>query len=233
MKPKVLVVEDEARIARLIRANLSVSGYAVALCQNGKEALEQVDLFNPDLILLDVMLPVIDGFTVLKRIREYSQVPVIMVTAKDDPADRVMGLDLGADDYLVKPFVVEELLARVRAVFRRVQVQEEGKVQDHMVLGDLEIFFPQHKVVKDGEELRLSPTEFRLLSHMARNRNRTLTHDELLTRVWGPEYRGAQEYLRVTIARLRRKIETDPSHPELIVNTHGIGYTLKAPSNQS
>lgn len=230
MKPKVLVVEDEARIARLIRANLSVSGYAVTLCQNGREALEMVDLLDPDLILLDVMLPEIDGFTVCKRIREYSEVPIIMVTAKDDPADRVTGLDLGADDYLVKPFVVEELLARVRAVFRRVHPQDEAKAPDRLQVGPIAIHFSEHKVYKGEEELKLSPTEFRLLAHMARNRNRTLTHDDLLTRVWGPEYRGALEYLRVTIARLRRKIEADPSHPELIVNTHGIGYTLKVPT---
>jgi DNA-binding response OmpR family regulator len=230
MKYKVLVVEDEARIARLIRANLAVSGYVVTLCQNGEEALELVDGVDPDLILLDVMLPKIDGFTVCKRIREFSKVPIIMVTAKDDPTDRVMGLNLGADDYLVKPFVVEELLARVKAVIRRVYDNEEAKAPSHLVIGSLSIHFAEHKVFRGEEEVNLSPTEYRLLATLANNRNRILTHDDLLTRVWGPEYRGALEYLRVAIGRLRKKIETDPTHPERIVNTHGIGYTFKAPS---
>jgi DNA-binding response OmpR family regulator len=230
LKHKVLVVEDDPRIARLIRANLTVSGYTVTLSQNGEEALELVDREDPDLILLDVMLPKVDGFTVCKRIREFSQVPIIMVTAKDDPTDRVMGLNLGADDYLVKPFVVEELLARVKAVLRRVSVSEETKTPNHLEIGPLAIHFAEHKVFRGGEAVNLSPTEYRLLAHLARNRNRTLTHDDLLTRVWGPEYRGAMEYLRVAIGRLRKKIETDPSHPEFIVNTHGIGYTFRAPS---
>ncbi|HLN61326.1 MAG TPA: response regulator transcription factor [Symbiobacteriaceae bacterium] len=230
MKHKVLVVEDEARIARLIRANLTVSGYTVTLCQNGEEAMELVDREDPDLILLDVMLPKVDGFTVCKQIREFSQVPIIMVTAKDDPADRVMGLNLGADDYLVKPFVVEELLARVKAVLRRTSAAEEAKAPSHMDVGPLSIHFAEHKVFKAGEEVKLSPTEYRLLAYLARNRNRTLTHDDLLTRVWGPEYRGAMEYLRVAVGRLRKKIEADPAHPEFIMNTHGIGYTFKTPS---
>lgn len=229
MKYKVLVVEDEARIARLIRANLTVSDYAVTLCQNGEEALELVDRIDPDLILLDVMLPKIDGFTVCKRIREFSQVPIIMVTAKDDPTDRVMGLNLGADDYLVKPFVVEELLARVKAVIRRVHTHDDTKVAAHLELGPLSIHFAEHKVYKADQEISLSPTEYRLLAYLARNHGRTLTHDDLLARVWGPEYRGALEYLRVAIGRLRKKIEADPSNPEFIVNTHGIGYTFKAP----
>lgn len=229
MKHKVLVVEDEARIARLIRANLTVSGYTVTLCQNGEEALELVDREDPDLILLDVMLPKVDGFAVCKQIREFSQVPIIMVTAKDDPADRVMGLNLGADDYLVKPFVVEELLARVKAVLRRTSAAEEAKAPSHMDVGPLSIHFAEHKVFKAGEEVKLSPTEYRLLAYLARNRNRTLTHDDLLTRVWGPEYRGAMEYLRVAVGRLRKKIEADPAHPEFIMNTHGIGYTFRAP----
>lgn len=230
MKLKVLVVEDEARIARLIRANLAVSGYVVTLCQNGEEALELVDRIDPDLILLDVMLPGMDGFSVCKRIREFSQVPIIMVTAKDDPTDRVMGLDLGADDYLVKPFVVEELLARVRAVVRRSRANEDPKAPVNMTFGPLSIHFAEHQVYKHGEEVRLSPTEYRLLAYLAQNHGRTLTHDDLLSRVWGPEYRGALEYLRVAVGRLRRKIEDDPSHPELIINTHGIGYSLRSPS---
>jgi DNA-binding response OmpR family regulator len=230
MKHKVLVVEDEARIARLIRANLTVSGYTVTLCQNGEEAMELVDREDPDLILLDVMLPKVDGFTVCRQIREFSQVPIIMVTAKDDPADRVMGLNLGADDYLVKPFVVEELLARVKAVLRRTSAAEEAKAPSHMDVGPLSIHFAEHKVFKAGEEVKLSPTEYRLLAYLARNRNRTLTHDDLLTRVWGPEYRSAMEYLRVAVGRLRKKIEADPAHPEFIMNTHGIGYTFKTPS---
>ncbi len=229
MKYKVLVVEDEGRIARLIRANLTVSGYVVTLCQNGEEALELVDRVDPDVILLDVMLPKIDGFEVCRQIREFSRVPIIMVTAKDDPSDRVMGLNLGADDYLVKPFVVEELLARVKAVIRRVYVADEPKAATHLEIGPLSIHFAEHKLYKNGEEISLSPTEYRLLAHLARNRNRVLTHDDLLTRVWGPEYRGALEYLRVAIGRLRKKIETDPSQPEFILNTHGIGYTFRAP----
>lgn len=229
MKPKVLVVEDDARIARLIRANLTVSGFAVTLCQSGEEALRLVDETNPDLILLDVMLPGVDGFTICQRIREFSQVPIIMVTAKDDPADRVRGLDLGADDYLVKPFVVEELLARVRAVIRRSRASEDAKTPSVLDLGPLSVRLAENKVYRNGQEVKLTPTEFRLLAYLARNHDRTLTHDDLLTRVWGPEYRDALEYLRVTIARLRRKIEEDPAHPAIIVNTHGIGYSLKSP----
>ena len=230
MKPKVLVVEDEARIARLIRANLTVSGYVVTLCQNGEDALQLVDQVDPDLILLDVMLPGLDGFSVCQRVREFSQVPIIIVTAKDDPTDRVRGLDLGADDYLVKPFVVEELLARVRAVMRRSRVSEEPKSPLTLEFGPVSVRLAENQVYKRGEEVKLSPTEYRLLAYLARNHDRTLTHDDLLSRVWGPEYRGALEYLRVAIGRLRRKIEEDPSHPELIINTHGIGYSLKSPS---
>jgi DNA-binding response OmpR family regulator len=229
MKPKVLVVEDDARIARLIRANLTVSGCTVTLCGSGEEALRLVDETNPDLILLDVMLPGVDGFTVCQRIREFSQVPIIMVTAKDDPADRVRGLDLGADDYLVKPFVVEELLARVRAVIRRSRTSDDPKAPPVLDFGPLSVRLAENKVYRHGEEVKLTPTEFRLLAYLARNHGRTLTHDDLLSRVWGPEYRDALEYLRVTIARLRRKIEEDPANPAIIVNTHGIGYSLRSP----
>lgn len=232
MKTKILVVEDEVRIARLIRANLEARGYHVAVCGDGAESLHQVDLFDPDIILLDVMLPGLDGFSIVQRIREFSQVPIIMVTAADDPVDRVRGLDLGADDYLVKPFVVEELLARVRAVIRRSRLAGDVKGPSTFHVGPLSIHVAEHKVLRDGQEIPLTPTEFKLLAHLAIHAGRTLTHDELLSHVWGPEYRGAQEYLRVAVARVRRKVEDDPGNPQLIVNIHGVGYRMERPEAQ-
>lgn len=225
------MVEDEVRIARLIRANLAASGYSVALAASGLEALEEVDRFDPDLILLDVMLPGMDGLAVLERLRSFSQVPVILVTAKEEPADRVHGLDLGADDYLTKPFIVEELLARVRAVIRRSRLTAEPKAQATIEVGPLVIRLAEHRVEREGRELSLTPLEFKLLAHLAIHQGRPLTHDALLTQVWGAEYRGALEYLRVAIARLRRKVEADPAQPGLIRNVHGVGYMLARPDD--
>jgi DNA-binding response OmpR family regulator len=225
----VLAVDDEPRYLEIIRFNLEAAGYRVAAAASGEEALEAVAAQEPDLIVLDVMLPGIDGFEVLRRVRERSTCPIIMLTAKGAEDDKVLGLRLGADDYVTKPFSAQELLARVEAVLRRARPQEGvDREQVTLTIGDLRIDSRQKQVTLAGRELRLSPTEYRLLTCLAENAGRVLGRDELLTRVWGDAYRGENEILRVTLWRLRQKLADDPAEPRYIVTRPGHGYMLAA-----
>jgi DNA-binding response OmpR family regulator len=225
MLTRVLIVDDEPRYLRLLEANLLTKEYEVFTATDGEEALESFSANPVDLILLDVMLPRMDGFAVCQRIRQFSNVPIIMLTAKGEEQDRVRGLDVGADDYLVKPFSVMELLARVRAVLRRAQVSETG--QDRFFThGNLRIDFARAEVWLGEQPVYLSATEYRLLLQFTHNIGKVLSAEELLTGVWGPEYRDDKEILWVTIARLRQKVEDDPHTPVHIATRSGLGYLM-------
>jgi DNA-binding response OmpR family regulator len=225
MTTRVLVVDDEPRYLRLLEANLKTKDYEVFTASDGEEALDAFSANPVDLVLLDVMLPRMDGFTVCQRIRQFSTVPIIMLTAKGEEQDRVHGLDVGADDYLVKPFSVMELLARVRAVLRRAQVTETG--QDRFFThGNLRIDFARAEVWLGEQPVYLSATEYRLLLQFTHNIGKVLSAEELLTGVWGPEYREDKEILWVTIARLRQKVEDDPHTPKHIATRSGLGYLM-------
>ena len=228
MTRRILVVDDEPRFVRLVDANLSTEGYEVATASNGQEALELVSKEVPDLVLLDVMMPVLDGFEACERIREFSNVPIIMLTAKGEEIHRVRGLNLGADDYVVKPFSAGELIARVEAVLRRAQVSEETARQSKFSHEDLTIDFAKAEVKRGEETVFLSATEYRLLLQFAHNIGKTLSAEELLSNVWGAEYSEDKEILWVCISRLRQKLEEDPKSPKHIVTKSGAGYTMPA-----
>ena len=227
---RVLAVDDEPRYLEIIRFNLEAAGYDVASAGSGEEALEAVAAREPELIVLDVMLPGIDGFEVCRRVRERSTCPIIMLTAKGSEEDKVRGLRLGADDYVTKPFSAQELLARVEAVLRRARPPESHERQpETLTVGELEIDWPRKQVTLAGRELRLSPTEYRLLTTLASRAGTVLSREELLAEVWGDAYRREHEVLRVTLWRLRQKLGDDPSDPRYIVTRPGLGYMLAAP----
>lgn len=229
MAEKILVVDDEPRVVRLVSEVLKAMGYQVIAAVSGESALEMIALEQPDLVLLDVLLPSgPDGYEVCSRIREFSDVPVIMLTAKAQESDILRGFDAGADDYLTKPFSARELVARVRAVLRRAQRPEELR-PTRLTCGDLEIDFARRIVRVRGERVSLTRTEYALLRYLALHANCVVLHEELLTAVWGPEYRDDVDYLRAYIRYLRRKLEEDPSHPRLILTSPGIGYMLACP----
>lgn len=225
MPARILVVDDEPRYVRLLEANLLTEGYQVETALDGETAIEILTSMPIDLVLLDVLMPGMDGFAVCQRIRQFSNVPIIMVTAKGEERDRVRGLDVGADDYLVKPFSITELLARVRAVLRRAQVSEISHTR-FFTHGDLKIDFARAEVWKGDQPVSLSATEYRLLLQFTQNIGKVLTAEELLMSIWGPEYRNEKEILWVTIARLRQKIEQDPHSPRHIVTRAGLGYLM-------
>jgi two-component system KDP operon response regulator KdpE len=229
MSERVLVVDDEPRVVRLVSEVLKAVGYQVIAAASGKPAIEMVALEQPDLVLLDVLLPRdLDGYGVCRRIREFSDVPVIMLTAKAQEADVLRGFDAGADDYLTKPFSAKELVARVKAVLRRAQRPEEV-VTTPFTCGPLEINFARRTVKVCSEKVSLTPTEYALLRQLALNANRVMLHQDLLMKVWGPEYRNDIDYLRAYIRYLRRKLEADASNPRYILTSPGIGYMLACP----
>ena len=226
MATRILVVDDEPRYVRLMEANLVTDGYEVLKAYDGQKAVEQVVEKQPDLVLLDVMMPVLNGFAACERIREFSSVPIIMVTAKGEEQDRVRGLDVGADDYIVKPFSATELLARVRAVLRRAQVSGASFEQSVFNHGNLKIDFARAEVFKEDKMVYLSATEYRLLLQFAHNLGTVLSSEDLLINVWGQEYKDDKEILWVSISRLRQKLEADPRNPVHIVTRSGMGYTM-------
>ncbi len=226
MSTTILVVDDESRYVRLMEANLVSAGYQVLTASNGQQALDLVGHSRPDLVLLDVMMPGLDGFEVCERIREFSNVPIIMVTARGAEDDRVHGLDVGADDYIVKPYAATELLARVRAVLRRAQITESSFQESVFTYGDLRVDYARAKVLLGGDEIQLSATEYRLFLQFVRNIGRVMSSEELLTNVWGQGYRNDKEILWVSISRLRQKLEDDPKNPRYIVTRQGLGYTM-------
>jgi DNA-binding response OmpR family regulator len=230
-KTTILTADDDPQLLRLVARNLQFEGYDVISASDGQQALEQIEAQRPDLVLLDVMMPKMDGFTVCRNVREFSTVPIIIVTARGQDQDKIRGLDLGADDYLTKPFSVEELLARVRAVLRRAQFTSNEQSHAHRstaTFGDLVIDYAQHLVTMAGQEITLTPIEYRLLAYLAQNSGRVVTQDLLLEHVWGTEYVGESHMLQVNINRLRRKLEADPAHPRYILTKVGIGYLLAA-----
>jgi two-component system KDP operon response regulator KdpE len=220
----ILVVDDEPRMVRFVRMNLELEGYQVAQAGSGMEALEKVRDELPDLVLLDVMMPEMDGFETLARLREISTVPVIMLTVKGDEEDRIRGLELGADDYVTKPFSPRELASRIRAVLRRAEMPSPVAKTTIEIDDHLQIDFRQREVIVDGKRIGLRPTEYRLLYHLVNNAGWVMTHEMLLSKVWGYEYRDESGLLRLYITYLRQKIEPDPSHPRYILTERGVGY---------
>ena len=230
-KTRILTADDDPQLLRLVTRNLQLEGYEVISASDGQQALELIEANSPDLVLLDVMMPRMDGFTVCQRVREFTGVPIIIVTARGQDQDKIRGLDLGADDYLTKPFSVEELLARVRAVLRRAQytAAESGQgLRSTVTVGDLLVDYAQHRVTVGGIEVPLTPTEYRILSYLAQNSGRVVTQDLLLEHVWGAEYVGESHMLQVNVNRLRRKIEQDPARPQYLVTKVGVGYIMPA-----
>jgi DNA-binding response OmpR family regulator len=226
-KTTILAADDDPQILRLVTRNLQFDGYDVIAVSDGQAALEQIEAHAPDLALLDVMMPRLDGFTVTQRVREFSAVPIIILTARGQDQDKIHGLDLGADDYLTKPFSVEELLARVRAVIRRSQLGADAQsLSAKTTVGELEVDYVQHLVRMRGQEVALTPTEYRILAYLAQNAGRVVTQDLLLEHVWGPEYSGESHMLQVNINRLRRKIEDDHTRPRYLLTKVGVGYVL-------
>lgn len=229
MSEKILVVDDEPRVVRLVSEVLKAVGFQVIAAAKGESAIEMVALEQPDLVLLDVLLPRgPDGYEVCRRIREFSDVPVIMLTAKAQETDMLRGFDVGADDYLTKPFSAKELVARVRAVLRRSQRPEEITTAT-LQCGELEINFAKRTVKVRGERVSLTRTEYELLRQLALNANRVILHQDLLTNVWGLEYRNDVDYLRAYIRYLRRKLEADSANPRYIITSPGTGYMLACP----
>ena len=220
----ILVVDDEQKMARFIRLNLEHDGFQVIEAYRGLEAMQSIRTSMPDIVLLDVMMPDLDGFEVLKMIREVSSVPVIMLTAKGEEDDRVRGLELGADDYITKPFSPRELVSRVRAVLRRTEMANPVS-KDLIVVDDhLKIDFGRREVWLDGKLVKLRPTEYRLLYHLVQNAGWVLTYDQILSKVWGYEYRDEPHYVRLYINYLRQKLEEDPTNPKYILTERGVGY---------
>jgi len=221
---RILVIDDEPRMRRFISMNLDLEGYQVLEAGNGLDGVRRVREDLPDLVLLDVMMPEMDGFEALRNIRQFSQVPVIMLTVKSDEEDKVRGLELGADDYVTKPFGPRELSSRIKAVLRRTEIQ--GMTDQAVVKVDdrLQIDFNRHQVIVDGRVIKLRPTEHRLLYHLVNNAGWTMPHETLLAKVWGHEYRDETHYLRLYITYLRQKIERDPANPEYILTERGVGY---------
>ena len=220
----ILVVDDEPRMRRFMQMNLDLEGYRVIEAENGLEAVNRVRDDLPDMVLLDVMMPEMDGFEALGLIRATSNVPVIMLTVKGEEEDRVRGLELGADDYVTKPFSPRELASRIKAVLRRSEMPTPAEGSVIKVDDRLQIDFNRRQVIVDGEEVKLRPTEYRLLYHLVNNAGWTLPHETLLAKVWGHEYRDETHYLRLYITYLRQKLEEDPAHPKYILTERGLGY---------
>jgi len=229
-KTTILVADDDPQLLRLVARNLELDGYAVRTASDGQEAFDAIVADPPDLAVLDVMMPRLDGFAVCERVREFSSLPIMILTARGRDQEKVRGFDLGADDYLTKPFNNSELLARVRAILRRTQgAHLVGATQTRTTIGELAIDYAQHIVTRNGHELTLTPVEYRLLAYLAQNVGRVVTQDLLLEHVWGDEYVGESHLLQVNINRLRRKIEDDATHPQYLLTRPGIGYLLAIP----
>jgi two-component system KDP operon response regulator KdpE len=228
-KTSILLVDDDPQLIRLVRANLESVGYKVLPALDARSALKLIDMEMPDMIILDIMLPETDGYELCQRIREFASIPIIMLTAKVEDIDKVKGLKLGADDYVTKPFNVQELLARIEAVLRRTRDSEEVDSPRNFTCGDIFIDFVQRRVTVRGQEVALTLIEYKLLSQLVSNAGRVMLHRELLTKVWGLEYQDEVEYLRAYIRHLRQKIEENPHQPKFILSKPGIGYIFVCP----
>ncbi|OGO33847.1 MAG: DNA-binding response regulator [Chloroflexi bacterium RBG_16_57_11] len=232
-KPRILLVDDEPRVVQLVREVLGATGFEMLAAFSGESAIELTALEQPDLVLLDIMLPgTMDGYQVAGRLREFSNVPIIMLTAKVRESDMLQGFEMGADDYITKPFSSKELLARIRAVLKRSQSERAQVAPPDIVCGDLHIDLARRRVTIGEREVYLTPTEYSLLHELAIHPNQVLVHEHLLTRVWGAEYRDDLDYLRSYIHYLRKKLETDPANPSLILSSPGVGYMLVVPDEE-
>jgi two-component system KDP operon response regulator KdpE len=227
MNINVLVVDDEKSLRDFVRRNLEVRGYRVQTASNGIEALAVFENEPIHLVIMDIMMPHMDGLEATRRIREESRAPIIILTAMGEEADKVRAFDLGADDYLTKPFGVGELLGRVKAVLRRADWSEAGSGEGRIVRGEIEVDVERHQVTVQGDVIELTPTEFNLLLYFMKNAGKTLHHRAILQNVWGNEYSDEAEYLRVYVGKLRHKIEADPSKPIHLHTEHGIGYRFE------
>ncbi|MEE9201869.1 MAG: response regulator transcription factor [Dehalococcoidia bacterium] len=223
-KTRILVVDDEISILKFVSASLRSAGYEPSLALDGQEALKAIEETLPDLVILDITMPKLDGFEVCRRVRQWSQVPIIMLSARGSEQDKVECLRIGADDYLVKPFAIEELLARVEAVLRRTRAAEAPSVEPTFVSHDLQVNFAERRVTVGGREVNLTATEYSLLRELILNRGKVLTHRMLLNRVWGPEYGDERDYVRVFVGRLRHKLGDDAASPKYIRTESGVGY---------
>lgn len=228
---RILVVDDEERIVNFLTSKLKASGYEVLTASDGVKGLEQAQAQEPDLIVLDLLMPKMNGLEMLKELRSFSAVPVIILTAKGTDTDRIKGLQLGADDYLPKPFNPDELVARIEAIRRRLE-PEKAKAPEVLHMGDVTIDFSKRQVLVGGESKYLTRTEWLLLSQLANNAGRLMLYEELLTRVWGPEYRDDIQILRTWLSRLRRKLQSDPRSPQLIRTMPKAGYIIDLPQDQ-
>ncbi len=229
MTETVLMIDDDPPLLRLVELNLTKAGYRFVSAQHGIAGLQMLEREHPSLVLLDVSMPKLDGWETCRLIRQVSDVPILMLTGRDEETDKARGLDLGADDYLTKPFGFVELEARIRALLRRAtmpSVKESRKPQSSFRSGGLVVDITAHQVMMHGKPVVLTPTEFRLLEHLLKHAGMVLTHSQLLTEVWGFAYSDATELLKPAISRLRQKVEEDPSHPTLIQTVHGVGYRL-------
>ncbi len=232
-KNRVLVVDDEPKLVRLVREVLSSTGYDVLSAGSGENAIEMAALERPDILLLDIVLSgTIDGFEVARRVREFSDVPILMLTARTREAEVLKGFEAGADDYLTKPFSSKELLARVRALLKRSRRNSSAPEETEIACGPLRIDLLRRRVMLQGTEVRLTPTEYRLLHELAVHQGQVMLHEQLLSAVWGEEYRDDLEYLRAYVRYLRQKLEPDPSNPKLIQTVPGVGYLLSQPEEQ-
>ena len=220
----ILAVDDNPKMTRFIRMNLELEGYRVSEATNGMDALSKTRDELPDLILLDVMMPDMDGYETLQHIREISNIPVIMLTVKNEEEDKIRGLELGADDYVTKPFSPRELSSRIKALLRRAEMPTPMEKAVLEIDDRLSIDFQQHEVWVAGERIKLRPTEYRLLYHLVNNAGWVMSHESLLSKVWGTEYRDEIQYLRLYVNYLRQKIEIDPAHPNYILTERGVGY---------
>lgn len=229
---RILVVEDDERILNFLRSKLKASGYEVSTANNGVQGLEQAQAQEPNLIVLDLLMPKMGGLDMLKELRSFSSVPVIILSAKGDDTDKIKGFQLGADDYLTKPFNPDELIARIEAVMRRVEQIKHLNIPEKISLGQITIDFKRHDISVGGKERYLTRTEWFLLSQLVNNAGRLMLYENLLTQIWGPEYRDDVQLLRTCISRLRSKIETDPDNPKLIRTIPRSGYILDKPVSQ-
>ncbi len=221
------MIEDEFQMRRFLRVTLQGHGYRLYEASSGEEGLVEGATRNPDVVLLDLGLPDIDGIEVTKRFREWSEVPIIVISAREQEEDKVKVLDAGADDYLTKPFGANELLARVRVALRHRALQSSGKREPLFIVDDLRVDLAARQVFIKDEEIHLTPIEFRLLSVLIKHAGKVVTHTLLLKEVWGPVYTGQQQYLHVYMTQLRKKLESDPARPRLLINEPGVGYRLK------
>lgn len=228
-RPTVLVVEDELAIRRFLKAGLESQGYRLLEANTGQDGIAHTSMHKPDLVLLDLGLPDLDGFEVVRRVREWSRVPIVVLSAREREDDKIRALDAGADDYVTKPFAMGELLARMRAALRRSSARDDEGEAGMLEIGALRIDFARRLVTLEGGEVKLTPIEYRLLTALARRAGRVLTHEQLLREVWGPAHVSQHHYVRVYMAQLRQKLEETPARPRYLLTESGVGYRLREP----